>query len=202
VERSAAALAALVKGVQGRVTAWEGTQDASGNSVAIQLFVVSLAAKDALAAQFKAIGKVRGQKATQNPQAPDGKLATAHLNVRLTNVTPIVASDDGLWPQIRRSLSYAFTLLSVSLMFLIVGVSVLLPWAVIGSASRSCAACGTRDRQRRDSIVYSQIKISTHNYCGAANAHAKAKKPAAISKRTTCPAVQGCSTDSLGFFGL
>ncbi|HZY89342.1 MAG TPA: DUF4349 domain-containing protein, partial [Gemmataceae bacterium] len=122
VERSAAALATLVKGVQGRVTAWEGTQDASGKSVAIQLFDVPLAAQATLAAQVKAIGKVRGQKASQNLQAPDGKLATAHLNVRLTNVTPIVASDDGLWPQVRRSLSYAFTLLSVSLMFLIVGV--------------------------------------------------------------------------------
>lgn len=131
VERSAAALAALVKGVKGRVTAWEGTQDAGGKSVAIQLFDVPLAAKEALAAQFKAIGKVRGQKAAQNLQAPDGKLATAHINVRLTNMTPIVASDDGLWPQVRRSLSYAFTLLSVSLMFLIVGVSVLLPWALI-----------------------------------------------------------------------
>ena len=41
-------------------------------------------------------------------------------------------SDEGLWPQVRRSLSYAFTLLSVSLMFLIVGASVLLPWALIG----------------------------------------------------------------------
>jgi Domain of unknown function (DUF4349) len=131
VERSAAALAALVKGVQGRVTAREGTQDASGNSVVIQLFDVPLAAKETLAAQVKAIGKVRGQKATQNRQATDGKLATAHLNVRLTNVAPIVASDDGVWPQVRRSLSYAFTLLSVSLMFLIVGVSVLLPWALI-----------------------------------------------------------------------
>ena len=131
VERTAATLAALVKGVHGRVRAWEGTQDAGGNSVAIQLFDVPLAAKETLAAQVKAIGKVRGRKEAQNPQAPDGKLATAHLNVRLTNVTPIVPSDDGLWPQVRRSLSYAFTLLSVSLMFLIVGVSVLLPWALI-----------------------------------------------------------------------
>ena len=113
------------------MTAWEGTQDASGKSVAIQLFDVPLAAKETLAAEFKAIGKVRGQKAAQNLQATDGKLATAHLNVRLTNVTPIVASDDGLWPQVRRSLSYAFTLLSVSLMFLIVGMSILLPWALI-----------------------------------------------------------------------
>jgi hypothetical protein len=131
VEHSAAALAALVKGVHGRVTAWEGTQDASGNAVTIQLFDVPLAAKETLATQVKAIGKVRGQKAAQNLQAPDGKLATAHLNVRLTNVTPIVPSDDGIWPQVRRSLGYAFMLLSVSLMFLIVGVSVLLPWALI-----------------------------------------------------------------------
>ncbi len=131
VEGSATALAALVKSAKGRVAASEVTQDAAGKSVAIQLFDVPLAAKEALASQFKALGKVRGQKTAQNLQAPDGKLATAHLNVRLTNVTPIVPSDDGVWPQVRRSLSYAFTLLSVSLMFLIVGVSVLLPWALL-----------------------------------------------------------------------
>jgi hypothetical protein len=99
--------------------------------VAIQLFDVPLAAKEALAGQIKAIGKVRGQKVAQNPQAPDGKLATAHINVRLSNLTPIVPSDEGLWPQVRRSLGYAFSLLSVSLMFLIVGASVLLPWALL-----------------------------------------------------------------------
>jgi hypothetical protein len=131
VDGAAATLTALVKSAKGRVTASEVTQDAAGKSVAIALFDVPLLAKDELAAKFKAIGKVRGQKAAQNLQAPDGKLATAHINVRLTNVTPIVPSDEGLWPQVRRSLGYAFTLLSVSLMFVIVGLSVLLPWALI-----------------------------------------------------------------------
>lgn len=132
VERTAMSLAAAVQGVKGRVTAWEGTQDASGKAVVIQLFDVPFSAKELITDQIKAIGKVRGQKIAQNLQAPEGKLATAHINVRLTNVTPIVPSDEGLWPQVRRSLGYAFTLLSVSLMFLIVGVSVLLPWALLG----------------------------------------------------------------------
>ena len=40
-------------------------------------------------------------------------------------------SDEGLWSQVRKSLGYAFWLLSISLMFVIVGISVLLPWALV-----------------------------------------------------------------------
>lgn len=131
VERVAADLANLVGAAKGKVTISQITQDAAGRAVAIQLFDVPLSAKDNLVRNFKVKGKVRAQKITQNLQAPEGKLATAHIDVTLTNLTPIVPADESLWGQVRTSLSYAFRLLSVSLMFVIVGISVILPWALV-----------------------------------------------------------------------
>jgi hypothetical protein len=131
VERVAADLASLVRAVKGKVTASQITQDAAGRAAAFQFFDVPLAAKDDLVKKFKLVGKVRAQKATQNLQAPEGKLATAHIDVTLTNLTPIVPDDQSLWGQVRTSLGYAFRLLSVSLMFVIIGICVILPWALL-----------------------------------------------------------------------
>jgi hypothetical protein len=61
---------------------------------------------------------------------PDTELALASLDVMITTPVPIV-SDEGLWPQIRTGLVYSFRLLSFSLMFIILGVSFVLPWALV-----------------------------------------------------------------------
>lgn len=131
VDRTAADFAAAVVAAKGKVLGSKVTQDSSGRSVATQVFIVPLAEMGALVQKFKEAGPVRGQDATKNTQAPDGKLAVAQIAVRLTNANPIIASDEGLWPQVRTSLTYAFRLLSVSLMFVIVGISVILPWALL-----------------------------------------------------------------------
>jgi hypothetical protein len=131
VDRAAQDFADMVKVAKGKVTVSQVTQNAKGQASAIQLFDVPLAAKNDLVARFKKEGTVLAQKTGQNLQAPEGRLATAHINVILTNANPIVPSDETLWPQIRTSLAYAFRVLSVSLMFLIVGVCVLLPWALV-----------------------------------------------------------------------
>ena len=131
VIKVSANLVELVKNAKGKVTASQINKDSTGRETAFQLFDVPLAAKEDLVKKFSAIGKVRAQKATQNLQAPDGKLATAHIDVTLTNQTPIVPGDEGLYANLRNSLAYAVKLLSVSLMFVIVGISVLLPWALL-----------------------------------------------------------------------
>ncbi|GEM_PF-1073305 len=132
VNKVSANLAELVKSAKGKVTASQINKDATGRETAFQLFDVPLAAKDDLVKKFSAIAKsVRAQKATQNLQAPDGKLATAHIDVTLTNQAPIVPSDEGLAANVRNSLAYAFRLLSLSMIFVIVGISVILPWALV-----------------------------------------------------------------------
>ncbi len=131
VEKSAAEFVAIAQRVKGRVVESKLTQDAAGRAIGTQVFDVPLAAKEEVVRAIKDAGQVRGQDSAQNLQAPEGKLATARIGVRLLNPNPIVPLDEGVWPQIRTSLAYAFRLLSVSLMFVIVGLSVILPWALV-----------------------------------------------------------------------
>jgi Domain of unknown function (DUF4349)/Putative zinc-finger len=131
VNKTAAEFEAQVRSSKGRVLLSKVTQDAAGRASGTQVFEIPLAAKKDLVQSIRQAGTPRGQDATQNLQAPEGKLATAQIAVRLTSANPIVPSDEGLWPQVRTSLTYAFRLLSVSLMFVIVGISVLLPWALV-----------------------------------------------------------------------
>ena len=49
----------------------------------------------------------------------------------LSNAELIVPSDDGVWPQVRRGLSWSFTALAWSLSWIIVGLCVVLPWALV-----------------------------------------------------------------------
>jgi len=42
-----------------------------------------------------------------------------------------VPSDEGMWPQIRSGLSYSFWILSRSLFLVLIGVCVVLPWALL-----------------------------------------------------------------------
>ena len=56
----------------------------------------------------------------------------ARIDVTLSNAELIVPRDDGLWPQVRKGLSYSMTVLSLSVTWLIFGLCVLLPWALVG----------------------------------------------------------------------
>ena len=98
---------------------------------AVLLFNVPLSAKDELVRKFRAAGNVRVQQVVPNPQVPETSLAMAYIEVLLTNATPIVPTDEGLWPQIRTGLSYSFKVLSWSVMVILLGVCVVLPWALI-----------------------------------------------------------------------
>ena len=131
VEQAANTFKVMVRDKGGTVVYDPVEEGASGRITATLLFNVPLAAKDELVRKFKGFGKVRDSKSSSNPQAPETKLATVHLDVILTNLPPIVPSDEGMWPQIRTSLSYSFRMLSLSLMFIVFGLSVVLPWALV-----------------------------------------------------------------------
>ena len=90
------------------------------------------ASRTAISAAPRKTGTVRVQQTARNPQAADGKLALARIDVTLSNAELIVPRDDGLWPQVRKGLSYSMTVLSWSVTWLIFGLCVLLPWALVG----------------------------------------------------------------------
>jgi hypothetical protein len=62
----------------------------------------------------------------------EGKYATARVEVTLTSGDRIVGADEGLWPQIRRGLSYSASVLLTSITWLVFGLCVVVPWAVLG----------------------------------------------------------------------
>jgi hypothetical protein len=131
VEKTADEFISLVRAQKGTVAAARDNQDPSGKITALLLFDVPLASKDELLNKFKTAGRVRVRQTTSNPQVPDNDLATAHLDVTLAGSGPIVPSDEGLWPQIRTSLFYSFKMLSWSVMFIILGLAVVVPWALV-----------------------------------------------------------------------
>jgi len=131
VEKTADEFINLVRAQKGTVAAARDSQEASGRITALLLFDVPLTAKDELVNKFKTAGRVRVRQTTSNPQVPDNDLATAHLDVTLASSGPIVPNDEGMWPQIRTSLFYSFKMLSWSVMFIILGLAVVVPWALV-----------------------------------------------------------------------
>lgn len=132
VEETTATFVGMVRERKGEVARGPRRRlDATGRAIAEVLFDVPLSMKDDLLAKFRKAGRVRVDDSDRNPQVPESTLATAQIYVKLTSDGPIVPGDEALWPKIRTSLFYSFTLLSFSLMFIILGLSVVLPWALI-----------------------------------------------------------------------
>jgi glycine cleavage system regulatory protein len=131
VDKTAAAFMTQVGEMAGRVVESNLTHERSGRVIARLTFDVPLAAAPALVDKLVAAGTVRVQEASKNPQVPETDLAIARLDVTLSNADLIVPSDEGLWPSIRTGLSYSFKVGAWSLSWVILGVCVVLPWALV-----------------------------------------------------------------------
>jgi hypothetical protein len=132
VDATRAVFAAQVAEVHGRTVDEQVGHERSGRITGRLIYDVPLSAAPGLVEQFKKAGTVRLQQATRNPQAADGKMALARLDVTLSNSELIVPKDEGLWPQVRKGLSYSMYFLSLSVTWLIFGLCVVLPWALVG----------------------------------------------------------------------
>jgi hypothetical protein len=122
---------ALVAQNQGRAVESHVARERTGRVTAKLVYDVPLSAAPELIDKFKGAGTLRVHQSSRNQQVPDSNLATARLDVTLSNVELIVPSDDGLWPQVRRGLAWSFTALAWSLSWVIVGLCVVLPWALV-----------------------------------------------------------------------
>ncbi|MFO0825861.1 MAG: hypothetical protein U0792_22535 [Gemmataceae bacterium] len=132
VDETATLFAAQAAEVKGRQIDAKFTREANGKSIAKLVFEVPLAAAPGLVERFKAAGTVRASQSVRDPQATEGKFATTRIEVTLANRESIIAADDGLWSQVRRGLSYSATVLLTSVTWVVFGLCVILPWAVIG----------------------------------------------------------------------
>jgi hypothetical protein len=132
VDESATLFAAQVAEAKGRQVDAKLDRAARGQQTAHLVFEVPLSAAAGLAERFKAAGTVRAAQSARDPQATDGRYATARIEVTLTNVEAIVADGNGLWPKVRRGLAISASVLLTSVTWVVFGLCVVLPWAVIG----------------------------------------------------------------------
>ena len=131
VDQTAAMLSALVGDRQGRVVDANISRERNGRVTGKLIYDVPLAKVHELLDPLKSAGTVRVHRSAKHPEVPDSPLALARLDVTLSNKDLIVPTDDGFGPSIRRGLSDSFAVLSWSLRLLILGLCVLLPWALV-----------------------------------------------------------------------
>jgi hypothetical protein len=81
--------------------------------------------------KVKNTGTVRVREVAPNPQAPEGKLALARIEVTFTNGDVLVPRDDGLMVQVRNGLSSSLQGLFWSVKVLIIGLLCVLPWLLL-----------------------------------------------------------------------
>lgn len=105
-------------------------QEKSGRVTALVVYDVPLSAGPGVIEEFKKSGQVRVHDVTPNPQAPEGKLALARIEVVMSNEL-LVPRDEGLWSQIRNGISFSLRGLSLSASWLIVGILFVLPWVLL-----------------------------------------------------------------------
>lgn len=131
VETTLTVAATQVKEAGGRVVESQIGQERNGRVTARAVYDVPLPVAAGLVEKLKKSGVVRVQQIERNPQAPEGKLALARIDLTVSNVALLVPQDETLWTQIRHGLSLSLRGLSVSVSWLIVAVLFLLPWALL-----------------------------------------------------------------------
>ena len=131
VDQTTAVFAAQVGEAKGRQLDAKSERDRNGRVTAHLVYEVPLAVAGSIVEQFKQSGKVRAYQSIRDPQAVDGRFATARIDVTISNEEQIVAADDGLWPQVRKGLSYSASVLLTSVTWVVFGLCVVLPWAVV-----------------------------------------------------------------------
>jgi hypothetical protein len=132
VEKEVSVLSAQVKELQGRPIKGPLTaQERSGRVTAHVVYDVPLDKAALVLDKVKSAGQVRVSHVSPNPQAPEGKLAIARIDVTLANIEVLVPRDDGLLPQIRSGLSISLRGLFASVTWLIVGLLFVLPWVLV-----------------------------------------------------------------------
>ena len=131
VDAKASDLKELVVAGKGRIIDSNIDRHENGQVLGILKFEVPFASQDTILRQIKGGHTVVSQQTKRNPQIAENELTTAHIIVTLAGVTPIVPSDEGLSSYVRASLYMSFKVFSVCLMLIILGVSAVLPWALV-----------------------------------------------------------------------
>ncbi|MBI2930456.1 MAG: hypothetical protein HYY16_02295 [Planctomycetes bacterium] len=124
-------ISALISEVKGVMVQQDLAHEANGRMRGYFVFDVPLAAAPSVVQKLRAAGTVRSQQSSRNPQVPDSDLATARLDLTISNAELIVPPGEGFGAQIRSGLQTSFKAISVSLIMVVVGLCVVLPWGLV-----------------------------------------------------------------------
>ena len=131
VDKSAndAKAAAITAG--GRVLEASTSRD-HGKGIARIVLDVPLDKAGELLRSIQGEGTVRGIDDASDPQAPSGSLAHAHIYVEFRTADTLVADQTGPWASVRQGLATSVNGLLWSLQWVVVGLCLIGPWAVVG----------------------------------------------------------------------
>jgi len=82
-------------------------------------------------AQIRSLGVDRVNESSTNHQAPEGEVARAQFDVTLANADLIVGRDEGLGAAVKSALSTSVRGLLWSLQFIVIGLLMVGPWALM-----------------------------------------------------------------------
>jgi hypothetical protein len=132
VEATAATVVAAATGPGGKVVDRSSSRDANGRVTARITVDVPLNSAAAIVDAVRGAGTIRSTKSTRDPNAPEGKYAIARVDVTLANEERIIAADNGVWPQVKKGLSFSAGVLLTSVSWVIFGLCVVVPWVLVG----------------------------------------------------------------------
>jgi hypothetical protein len=135
VEKTVAALAALVKDSQGTAIERHVSRRPNGEVVAKLVYNVPLAQADTFTNKLGMAGTVRSQNASRNPQVPESELAVARYEVVLSN-EPLSAADEGIGAAAKKGLKWSLTALYWGLLLVTIGLFFVLPFASVYTGYR------------------------------------------------------------------
>jgi hypothetical protein len=130
VKAKAAELAKMVRDNKGQATKPRITLTPQGEMTATLVFDVPITAEELVLGLCANVGKVADESQTTNAQVPETDLATAQIVVTLTGGRPTIPSNEGIWEQTQGSLYITFRVLSWSVMVVMLGLAVVLPWVI------------------------------------------------------------------------
>jgi glycine cleavage system regulatory protein len=121
----------IVADTKGVVKDSQHNRGADGRQVSRMIIDVPYRDRRAAAARMKELGTVRVEEARPNPAVPDSELAVAQFDVTLSNEV-LVPSDSAPWASIKKGFSVSVLALSWSLTFIMIGLCLVVPIALIG----------------------------------------------------------------------
>jgi hypothetical protein len=132
VEEMVAKIASFLAEAKGRQIDARANHDRDGKVEAALVYDVPLAAAPGVVDRIKSLGKVRVSRSEQDKTAPEGRFAVARIVIELRNAEAIVGADSGVWPSVKKGLSFSSNILLTSLTYIVIGLCAVLPWALVG----------------------------------------------------------------------